>query len=106
MSQVFRVERTKNFTVMSNHHLKDKALTLKAKGLLSIMLSLPDEWNYNLKGLATLSRDGLDSVRSALKELEHHAYVERHRIRDENGCYSDVEYIVREVPVGAMQEQG
>lgn len=106
MSQVFRVERTKNFTVMSNHHLKDKALTLKAKGLLSIMLSLPDEWNYNLKGLATLSRDGLDSVRSALKELEHHGYVERHRIRDENGCYSDVEYIIREVPVGAVQEQG
>lgn len=65
MSQVFRVERTKNFTVMSNHHLKDKALTLKAKGLLSIMLSLPDEWDYNLKGLATLSRDGLDSVRSS-----------------------------------------
>ncbi|MEI3259720.1 MAG: helix-turn-helix domain-containing protein [Faecalimonas umbilicata] len=104
MSQVFRVERTKNFTIMSNHHMKDKELTLKAKGLLSIMLSLPDEWNYNLKGLATLSKDGIDSVRSALKELEYHGYVERHRIRSENGCYTDIEYIVREVPIGAVQE--
>lgn len=100
MSQVFRVERTKNFTVMSNYHLKDKELTLKAKGLLSIMLSLPDEWNYNLKGLATLSKDGIDSVRSALKELEYHGYVERHRLRNDCGCYMDTEYIVREIPNG------
>lgn len=66
-------------------------------------------WNeirnfYNVKGLATLSRDGIDSVRSALKELEHQGYVERHRLRDENGCYTDTEYIVREVPLGSMQE--
>ena len=71
MAQIFRVERTKNFTVMSNHHFKNKNLTLKAKGLLSLMLSLPDDWNYNMQGLATLSRDGIDSVRSAIKELEH-----------------------------------
>ena len=69
MAQIFRVERTKNFTVMSNHHFKNKNLTLKAKGLLSLMLSLPDDWNYNMQGLATLSRDGIDSVRSAIKEL-------------------------------------
>jgi hypothetical protein len=106
MSQVFRVERTKNFTVMSNHHFKNKQLSLKAKGLLSLMLSLPDEWNYNMQGLATLSKDGIDSVRSTLNELEHHGYVERNRIRDKNGCYSDIEYIVREVPVGEVQEQG
>ena len=69
MAQIFRVEKTKNFTVMSNHHFKNKNLTLKAKGLLSLMLSLPDDWNYNMQGLATLSRDGIDSVRSAIKEL-------------------------------------
>ena len=66
----FRVERTKNFTVMSNHHFKNKNLTLKAKGLLSLMLSLPEDWNYNMQGLATLSRDGIDSVRSAIKKVK------------------------------------
>ena len=76
MTQVFRVERNKNFTVMSNHHFKNKDLSLKAKGLLSLMLSLPEDWNYNIRGLASLSRDGIDSVRSAIKELEHYMYVE------------------------------
>lgn len=104
MSQVFRVERTKNFTVMSNHHFKNKNLSLKAKGLLSLMLSLPDDWNYNMQGLASLSRDGIDSVRSAIKELERHGYVERHRIRYNDGCYGDTEYIVREVPLGEENE--
>ena len=80
MSQIFRVERTKNYTVMSNHHFKNKSLSLKAKGLLSLMLSLPDDCNYNMQGLASLSRDGIDSVRSAIKELEHHGYVV-HQIR-------------------------
>ncbi len=61
MSQVFRVERNRNFTVMANYHLKDKRLSLKVKGLLSVMLSLPDDWNYNMKGLARLSKDGIDS---------------------------------------------
>ena len=61
---------------MCNHHMKDKTLTLKAKGLLSVMLSLPENWNYNVRGLATLSRDGIDSVRSALKELEHHSSLD------------------------------
>ncbi len=100
MAQIFRVERTKNFTVMSNHHFKNKNLTLKAKGLLSLMLSFPDDWNYNMQGLATLSRDGIDSVRSAIKELEHHGYVERHRLRNEYGFYGDTEYIIWEVPLG------
>ena len=72
MTQVFRVERNKNFTVMSNHHFKNKDLSLKAKGLLSLMLSLPEDWNYNIRGLASLSRDGIDSVRSAIKELEYY----------------------------------
>ena len=82
MAQVFRVERNKNFTVMSNHHFKNKDLSLKAKGLLSLMLSLPEDWNYNMQGLASLSRDGIDSVRSAIKELEYYGYVERNMIRN------------------------
>lgn len=85
MTQVFRVERNKNFTVMSNHHFKNKDLSLKAKGLLSLMLSLPEDWNYNIRGLASLSRDGIDSVRSVIKELEHYRYVERNIIRNESG---------------------
>ena len=85
MTQVFRVERNKNFTVMSNHHFKNKDLSLKAKGLLSLMLSLPEDWNYNIRGLASLSRDGIDSVRSTIKELEHYRYVERNIIRNESG---------------------
>ena len=100
MSQVFRVERNKNFTVMANYHLKDKRLSLKAKGLLSVMLSLPDDWNYNMKGLARLSRDGLDSVRSTVKELERYGYVSRRRIRTETGHQlADTEYLVRECPL-------
>ncbi len=99
MSQVFRVERTKNFTVMANYHLKDKRLSLKAKGLLSVMLSLPDNWNYNMKGLAKLSRDGLDSVRSTVNELERYGYVSRRRIRTETGQLADTEYLVRECPI-------
>ena len=99
MSQVFRVERTKNFTVMANYHLKDRRLSLKAKGLLSVMLSLPDDWNYNMKGLARLSKDGLDSVRSTVNELERYGYVTRHRIRTETGQLADTEYLVRERPL-------
>jgi hypothetical protein len=98
MSQVFRVERNKNFTVMANYHLKDKRLSLKAKGLLSVMLSLPDDWNYNMKGLARLSKDGIDSVRSTVNELERYGYVTRHRIRTETGQLADTEYLVRECP--------
>ena len=100
MSQIFRVERTKNYTVMSNQHFKNKSLSLKAKGLLSLMLSLPDDWNYNMQGLASLSRDGIDSVRSAIKELEHHGYVQQNIFRNEYGMFTDTEYIIREVPLG------
>ena len=82
---VFRIERTRDYTVMSNHHLRNANLSLKAKGLLSMMLSLPEDWNYNIRGLASLSRDGIDSVRSAIKELEHYMYVERNIIRNESG---------------------
>lgn len=93
MSQIFRVERTKNYTVMSNQHFKNKSLSLKAKGLLSLMLSLPDDWNYNMQGLASLSRDGIDSVRSAIKELEHHGYVQRNIVRNEYGLRNNPDFI-------------
>ena len=104
MAQVFRVERNKNFTVMSNHHFKNKDLSLKEKGLLSLMLSLPEDWNYNMQGLASLSRDGIDSVRSAIKELEYYGYVERNMIRNEYGLFTDTEYIIREIPIGQENE--
>lgn len=65
---VFRIEKTRDYTVMSNHHLKDRTLTLKSKGLLSMMLSLPDEWNYTTRGLAAICREGVDSIGAALKE--------------------------------------
>ena len=71
---VFRIEKTRDYTVMSNHHLKDRTLTLKSKGLLSMMLSLPDEWNYTTRGLAAICREGVDSIGAALKELETHGY--------------------------------
>lgn len=99
MSQIFRVERTKNYTVMSNQYFKNKSLSLKAKGLF-LMLSLPDDWNYNMHGLASLSRDGIDSVRSAIKELEHYGYVHRNIVRNEYGLFTDTEYIIREIPLG------
>ena len=98
MSKVFRVEHTKDYTVMANHHLKDWRLSLKAKGLLSMILSLPDDWNYNMKGLATLSRDGIDSVRSTIRELENFGYISRSRQRLVGGQLGESEYIVREVP--------
>ena len=69
---VFRVEKTKDFTIMSNHHLRNTELSLKAKGLLSLMLSLPEDWDYTTKGLAHICKDGVDSITTALKELERH----------------------------------
>ena len=94
-----RVEKTRNYTVMANHHLRNKALSLKAKGLLSYMLSLPEDWNYKLSGLATSCKDGLDSVRQAVSELDSHGYVVRSRIRDTRGRLRDTEYVVYESPV-------
>ena len=74
---VFRVEKTKDFTIMSNHHLRNTELSLKAKGLLSLMLSLPEDWDYTTKGLAHICKDGVDSITTALKELERHGYLTR-----------------------------
>ena len=79
---VFRIERTKNYTVMSNYHLRDKALSLKSKGLLSMMLSLPEDWNYTTRGLAKICKEGVDAIGGALRELEAAGYIIRHQLRD------------------------
>lgn len=95
---VFRVEKNRGYTVMSNFHLKDTSLTLKAKGLLSMMLSLPDEWNYTTRGLAAICKEGVDSIGSTLRELEKQGYIIRNQLRDSKGRISDTEYIIYEHP--------
>ena len=82
---VFRIEKNKNYTVMANYHLRDISLSLKAKGLLSLMLSLPEGWDYTTKGLACICKDGVDSICSTVKELEKAGYVQRRRLRNELG---------------------
>lgn len=99
MSTVFRVQKNSNYTTMSNYHLKDKRLSYKAKGLLSVILSLPEEWDYSLKGLASISDDGVDGVRGGIRELEKYGYVSRGaQTRDERGRMSANEYFVYENP--------
>jgi len=95
---VFRVEKTRDYTVMSNYHLKDKSLSLKSKGLLTMILSLPDEWNYTTRGLAAICKEGVDSIGSALRELEGAGYITRRRLRDAKGKITDTEYIIYERP--------
>ena len=85
---VFRVERNKGYTVMSNYHLRDKSLSLKAKGLLSQILSLPEDWDYTLSGLCYINRESKDAIRSAVNELERAGYIERHQTTDESGKFS------------------
>lgn len=96
---VFRVEKTRDYTVMSNHHLKNAALSLKAKGLLSVMLSLPDDWDYTLAGLAHISREGVDAIREGIRELEAAGYIVRNRIRNAKGQLTSTEYVIHEQPV-------
>ncbi len=95
---VFRIEKTQNYTVMSNHHLRNMDLSLKSKGLLSMMLSLPEDWNYTTRGLAKICKEGTDSISSALKELERAGYIVRNRLRDNKGKIVDVEYVIYETP--------
>ena len=100
MAATFKIEKLKDFTIMTNHHLRNRDLSLKAKGLHSLMLSLPEEWNYTLSGLVKLSRDGKDAVMSALKELEKHKYLFRHQtqINTPNGNrFSHMEYYIFQV---------
>ena len=95
---VIRIHKTNNFTVMSNFHFKEKRMSLKAKGLLSLMLSLPDDWNYSISGLVKLSKDGKDSVMSALSELEKFGYLTRSKVVNSKGQFSGMEYNIYEEP--------
>ena len=95
---VFRVEKNKGYTVMSNHHLRNHTLSLKAKGLLSQMLSLPDDWDYTLQGLAQINKESIDAIREAVRELERAGYIERSRERDERGCLRGTVYTIYEQP--------
>ena len=95
---VFRIEKTRDYTVMSNHHLKNKNLTLKAKGLMSLLLSLPDDWVHTMSGLSQISVEGVDAIRMAVHELEREGYVIRNRIRNEKGHLTEMEYVVYENP--------
>ena len=95
---VFRIEKTRDYTVMSNYHLRDRSLSLKAKGLLSLMLSLPEDWDYTMKGLARICKDGIDSISGGIRELEAHGYLVRARVRNENGQLGSIEYTILEQP--------
>ncbi len=98
MATVFRVEKNKDYTVMSNFHLKDKRLSLKAKGLLSLMLSLPAEWDYTLAGLAGMNKEGVDAIRTAVMELEQAGYIKREFSRRETGEFNGNNYVIFETP--------
>lgn len=102
---VFRIDKTRDYTVMSNHHLRNTELSLKAKGLLSLMLSLPDNWDYTTKGLACICKDGVDSICAAVRELEEHGYVIRERVRGANGQLGSIEYTIREKPAEPSPER-
>ena len=95
---VFRVERTAGYTVMSNHHLRNKDLSLKAKGLLSQMLSLPEDWDFTLAGLSYINREKIDAIREAIRELEKAGYVVRTRERDGKGRLRGADYVIYEQP--------
>ena len=95
---VFRVERTMGYTVMSNHHLRNKDLSLKAKGLLSQMLSLPEDWDFTLAGLSYINREKIDAIREAVRELEKAGYVVRSRERDDKGRLRGADYVIYEQP--------
>jgi hypothetical protein len=102
---VFRIEKNKNYTVMANYHLRDISLSLKAKGLLSLMLSLPEDWDYTTKGLAYICKDGVDSICSTVKELENAGYVQRRRLRNELGHLTEIEYTILEKPVRSSSSE-
>ena len=96
---LFCVERNKGYTVMSNYHLRDKSLSLKAKGLLLQILSLPEDWDYTLSGLCYINWESKDAIRSVVNELERAGYIERHQTTDKGGKFSSNEYIIHEQPI-------
>lgn len=95
---IIRMHKTRDYTVMSNSHFREKEMSLKAKGLLSLMLSLPDDWDYSIAGLVTLSKDGKDSVMNALNELESFGYLKRTRVTNKNGQFAGYDYDIYETP--------
>ena len=99
---VFKIEKQKNYTVMSNYHLRDKTLSYRAKGLLSFMLSLPEDWDYSMKGLVAVSKENIKAIRTILTELKEHGYEEINQSRESNGYYK-YEYIIREIPLENQQ---
>lgn len=100
---VFRVSKNRDFTVIANSVFKDRRLSAKAKGILVEMLSLPENWDYTLKGLTTLFSDGIDSIRQGIKELEENGYIVRERKRDARGRLGGMEYVIYETPEKAVE---
>ena len=100
---VFKIEKQKNYTVMSNYHLQDRNLSYKAKGLLSFMLSLPEDWDYSLNGLVAVSKESKKAIRNILSELINKGYVVREQGRGEKGYYK-YDYIIREIPVNVLEK--
>ena len=102
---IFRVEKVKDYTTISNYHLRDKGLSLKAKGLLTMILALPEDWNFTIRGLSAICKEGVESIGTALKELEKGGYLVRKRARGADGRMNDTEYNFYEEPVQQMEEQ-
>ncbi len=102
---IMRVEKNNSYTVMANHHLRDKRLSLKAKGLLSVMISLPPEWDFTLAGLACISREGIGAIRAAVQELEENGYIIRTRPRNQAGQLGDTAYTIYEFPQNEKPEE-
>ena len=95
---VYRVEKTHDYTVMANHHLRDERLSLKAKGLLSMLLSLPDDWEISIRGLASIVTDGVGAVQTGINELIEAGYIVRRRQHADTGAFAGFEYIIHEIP--------
>ena len=100
---VIRVEKNQNYSVIANHHLRNMELSLKAKGLMTMMLSLPPEWDYSVAGLAAICKEGVTAIRAALKELEENQYLVRERKNSEKG-YFVYEYTLYEIPISSRAE--
>ena len=102
---IFRVEKVKDYTTISNYHLRDKRLSLKAKGLLTMILALPEDWNFTIRGLSAICKEGVESIGTALKELEKGGYLVRKRVRGADGRMNDTEYNFYEEPIRQTEEQ-
>ena len=100
---IFRIEKNKNYTIMSNYHLKEKEMSLKAKGLLSLMLSLPNNWDYTIEGLVTICKENETAIKSTLKELKDFGYLEILKVQNQKGQF-EYEYNIYEKPQSKKPE--